>query len=107
MQSMWPDPQGTSGLLVDLYHIDAAYISWRTEHNGTATFDLYTRAAPFRGAYLLAAGLEPALGFVRNLCFSEEDLAYLARIKSYDPAFLDELRRFRFSGDILAMPEGT
>ena len=104
---MWPETPVTSGLLVDLYHIDAAYVSWRTGHNGTATFDLYTRAAPFRGAYLLAAGLEPALAFVRDLRFSEDDLAYLARIKSYEPAFLDELRRFRFSGDLLAMPEGT
>ena len=26
--------------------------------------------------------------------------------QSYDPAFLDELRHFRFTGEILAMPEG-
>jgi nicotinate phosphoribosyltransferase len=37
----------------------------------------------------------------------EEDLAFLARIKSYDPAFLDELRHFRFTGEVLAMSEGT
>ena len=60
-----------------------------------------------RGAYLLTAGLEPALAFVRDFRYTEEDLAYLARIKSYDPAFLDELRHFRFAGEILAMPEGT
>src|SRR5215207_6790886 len=104
---MWPDPQATTGLLVDLYHLDAAYVSWRTGHNGSATFDLYTRSAPFGGAYLLTAGLEPALAFVRDFHYTEEDLAYLARIKSYDPAFLDELRRFRFTGEILAMSEGT
>src|SRR5215212_4880711 len=104
---MWPEPEATTGLLVDLYHLDAAYVSWRTGHNAPATFDLYTRAAPFGGAYLLTAGLEPALAFVRDFRYTEEDLAYLARIKSYEPAFLDELRRFRFTGEILAMPEGT
>jgi nicotinate phosphoribosyltransferase len=82
-------------------------VSWRTGENAPATFDLYTRAAPFGGAHLLTAGLAPALDFVRDFRYTEEDLAYLARIKSYDPAFLDELRRFRFRGEILAMPEGT
>ena len=105
---MWPDePQATTGLLVDLYHLDAAYVSWRLGQNAPATFDLYTRSAPFGGAYLLTAGLEPALAFVRDFRYTEEDLAYLTQIKSYDPAFLDELRRFRFTGEILAMSEGT
>src|SRR5215217_881073 len=104
---MWPEPQATTGLLVDLYHLDAAYISWRIGQNAPATFDLYTRSAPFGGAYLLTAGLEPALAFVRNFHYTEADLTYLSRIKSYDPAFLDELRRFRFTGEILAMSEGT
>lgn len=104
---MWPQLQATTGLLVDLYHLDAAYVSWRTGQNAPATFDLYTRAAPFGGAYLLTAGLAPALAFVRDFRYTEDELAYLSRIKAYDPAFLDELRRFRFTGDILAMSEGT
>jgi nicotinate phosphoribosyltransferase len=107
LDAIWPASPAASGLMVDLYHLDAAYVSWRTGQNATATFDLYTRAAPFGGAYLLAAGLEPALAFVHGLRYTDDDLTYLARIKPYDPAFLDELRRFRFSGEILAMPEGT
>jgi nicotinate phosphoribosyltransferase len=103
----WPVPGTTTGLFVDLYHLDAAYVSWRSGENASATFDLYTRSAPFGGAYLLAAGLELALAFVRDFRYTEDDLAWLAALKGYDPAFLDELRRFRFSGDILAMPEGT
>jgi nicotinate phosphoribosyltransferase len=102
----WPDARAT-GLFVDLYHLDAAYVSWRSGENAAATFDLYTRSAPFGGAYLLAAGLEPALAFVRDFRYTEDDLAWLAALKGYDPGFLDELRHFRFSGDILAMPEGT
>lgn len=104
---MWSDLHPDSGLLTDLYHVDAAYVSWRAGLNAVATFDLYTRSAPFGGSYLLTAGLEPALAFVRDFHYREEDLAYLAGIKGYDPAFLDELRHFRFSGEILAIPEGT
>ncbi len=49
------------GLMTDLYHPDSAFVSWRSGLNGLTTFDLYTRAAPFGGAYLLIAGIEAAL----------------------------------------------
>ena len=104
---MWCDLPADNGLLLDLYHLDAAYVAWKSGHNGLATFDVYTRSAPFGGAYLLVAGLEPALAFVRDFRYSERDLAYLQTIKSYDRGFLDTLGRYRFSGEILAMPEGS
>lgn len=94
-------------LVTDLYHPDSAYVSWRTGRNGVTTFDLYTREAPFDGAYMLVAGLEEAVQRVLNFRFHEDDLAYLKQIRDYDPGFLEELRRFRFTGEILAMPEGT
>src|SRR5207244_6585806 len=65
------------------------------------------RTAPFGGAYLLVAGLELALEFARAFRYSEDDLAFLAARRPYPPAFLEELRRLRFTGEILAMPEGT
>lgn len=95
------------GLMTDLYHPDAAYVSWRGGLNGIATFDLYARRAPFGGAYLLVAGLEMALEFLRQFRYTEEEIRFLAQIRDYDPAFLDELRRLRFTGEVLAMPEGT
>ncbi len=94
-------------LVTDLYHPDSAYVSWRTGRNGVTTFDLYTREAPFDGAYMLVAGLEEAVQRVLNFRFHEEDLAYLKQIRDYDPGFLEELRHFRFTGEILAIPEGT
>ena len=95
------------GLMTDMYHPDSAYVSWRTGHNGLTTFDLYTRTAPFGGAYLLVAGLEAALEFVQAFRYTPEELKFLALIRDYDSAFLDELANLRFSGEILAMPEGT
>lgn len=95
------------GLLTDMYHPDSAYVSWVTGRNGLTTFDLYTRAAPFSGAYLLVAGLEAALEFVQSFQYTPEELRFLAHVRDYDPAFLDELAELRFTGDIAAMPEGT
>ena len=51
--------------------------------------------------------MEAALEFVQSFRYAEEELAYLARIRDYEPAFLDELAHLRFSGDIVALPEGT
>jgi nicotinate phosphoribosyltransferase len=95
------------GLLTDLYHPDSAYVAWRSGRNGETTFDLYARRAPFGGSYFLVAGLEMALEFVRSFHYSEEDIAFLQQIRDYDPGFLDDLRMLRFSGEILAMPEGS
>src|ERR671929_828499 len=95
------------GLLTDLYHPDSAYVAWRSHRNGEATFDLYSRRAPFGGSYLLVAGLEMALEFVRDFHYTEDDLKFLAQIRDYEPEFLDDLRDLRFTGEILAMPEGS
>ncbi|MEO7019626.1 MAG: nicotinate phosphoribosyltransferase [Ktedonobacteraceae bacterium] len=100
-------PSIHTGLLTDMYHPDSAYVSWRTGFNGLTTFDLYTRTAPFGGAYLLVAGIEAALGFVQAFHYTSEELRFLAHIRDYDSAFLDELAKLRFTGEILAMPEGS
>src|SRR6266496_4531711 len=95
------------GLMTDLYHPDSAFVSWRTGLNGLTTFDLYTRSAPFGGAYLLVAGVEAALEFAQAFHYTPEDLRFLATIRDYNSAFLDELATLRFTGEILALPEGT
>jgi nicotinate phosphoribosyltransferase len=100
-------PGNHPGLYTDMYHPDAAYVSWVTGRNGLTTFDLYTRTAPFGGAYLLVAGLEVALEFAQSFQYTPEELTFLARIRDYDPAFLDELANLRFTGEIRAMPEGS
>jgi len=95
------------GLMTDMYHPDSAYVSWRSGRNGLTTFDLYTRKAPFGGAYLLVAGLESALEFAQSFRYTNEELKFLAHIRDYDTAFLDALAELRFTGEILALPEGS
>jgi nicotinate phosphoribosyltransferase len=100
-------PRFNPGLMTDMYHPDSAYISWRTGYNGLTTFDLYTRKAPFGGAYLLVAGLEAALEFALAFRYTEQELKFLAQIRDYDAAFLDDLGQLRFTGEVLALPEGS
>ncbi len=100
-------PGSHPGLFTDMYHPAAAYESWVTGRNGATTFDLYAPAAPFDGAYLLVAGLEAALEFVESFHYEPDELAFLARIRDYDAAFLDEMATVRFTGDIHALPEGS
>ncbi len=104
---MTPQAPPATGLTLDLYHLDAAYVAWRAGLSGPATFDLYTRSHPFAGTYLLVAGLEAAIDFVRGFRYDDDALAFLAQRKGYAPAFLEKLRRLRFSGELLAMPEGS
>ncbi len=100
-------PHLHAGLMTDMYHPDSAYIAWRSGINGLTTFDVYTRKAPFGGAYLLVAGIEDALEFVQSFRYSSQELEFLARIRDYDTEFLNELANMRFTGEILALPEGS
>ncbi len=70
-------------------------------------FDVFYRSNPDNGGFAIAAGLEQVVEYIQNLHFDEEDVAYLEKKGCFDPAFLDMLRTFRFTGDIWAIPEGT
>lgn len=96
-----------ASLLVDLYELtmSASYLAYK--RNVSATFDLFVRAQPHNRAYLVACGLNDVLDYIRDLRFSGEDLEYLSRQKIFAADFLKYLSRFRFRGDIWAMPEGT
>jgi nicotinate phosphoribosyltransferase len=75
-----------------------------------ATFELFVRRLPRHRAFLVAAGLDQALDYLESLTFSRDDIGWLRQQPSFGrvpPAFLDYLSRFRFSGDVWAMPEGT
>ncbi len=96
----------TTGLQTDLYHVDSAFIAWQSGRNGLATFDLYTRAAPFGGAWMLVAGLELAARFAAAFQYTDDDIAWLKKTRPYPGEFWRTLRRTRFTGEILAMAEG-
>ncbi len=70
-------------------------------------FDVFFRDNPDHGGYAIAAGLEQIVSYIKDLHFTEEDIQYLRGKGCFDEGFLEELRRFRFTGDIWAIPEGT
>jgi len=100
-----------TALSTDLYELTmiAAHLAARNE--GSATFELFVRHLPEHRAYLVAAGLEQALDYLETLAFSDADIAYLRTVPALQgapPEFFDDfLPRFKFTGDVWAMPEGT
>jgi len=97
-----------SPLLTDLYELTmlAGYLEEGMVEN-RAVFDLYFRTNPFEGGYAVFAGLEPALDFLEEFCFSNEELEFLSGLGLFKPAFIEFLRIFRFRGRVTAPPEGT
>ena len=70
-------------------------------------FDVFYRDNPDGGGFAIAAGLEQIVEYIRDLHFSEEDIAYLRSKNCFNEDFLEMLKDFRFTGDIWAIPEGT
>jgi nicotinate phosphoribosyltransferase len=97
----------TSALMTDLYQLSMlqGYVARGMEE--TAVFELFVRQLPPQRGFLLAAGLEQALDYLEQLHFTPQEIDWLASTKRFDAAFLDYLARFRFTGDVHAMPEGT
>jgi nicotinate phosphoribosyltransferase len=96
-----------AALFTDLYEITMAASYHREGMRGPATFSLFARKLPRGRSFLVAAGLEDVLNFLRDFRFSDDALAYLDSLDRFEPAFLDFLRRLRFTGDVRAVPEGT
>jgi nicotinate phosphoribosyltransferase len=105
-----PTDKAVSGLLADLYELTMAAGYLETHFEGRATFELFVRSMPQQRNFLVAAGLEQALEFLENVRFGPAEIDYLRRHPAFaciSPSFFDYLAAFRFSGDVLAMPEGT
>jgi nicotinate phosphoribosyltransferase len=97
-------------LLTDLYELTMAAAYFERRVDLRATFELFVRQVPPERSYLVAAGLDSALGYLENLRFTEDDTAFLRRLPAFQrvsDAFFDYLRRFRFSGEVRAVPEGS
>lgn len=72
-----------------------------------AYFDLFFRKVPDGGGFAIMAGLEQLIDYLKDLHFTEEDIAFLRGKGIFDEGFLQFLRNFSFSCDVWAVPEGT
>lgn len=94
-------------LLTDLYELTMMQGYYKSNNQDIVVFDAFYRNNPCGGGYAICAGLEQIIDYIKNLHFSEEDIAYLQSLKLFDEEFLNYLRTFRFSGDIYGIPEGS
>jgi nicotinate phosphoribosyltransferase len=74
-------------------------------HEKKACFDYFFRKLPFKGGYVVFAGLQEVLDVLSNYTFQKDDLEYL-RQRGFKESFLEYLKNFRFSGTIHSVKEG-
>jgi nicotinate phosphoribosyltransferase len=96
-----------AALLTDLYELTMLQSYFDEGMNGLAVFDLFIRRLPRTRNYFVACGLEHVLHYLESFAFSEDAIDYLRSINRFSGPFLENLRQFRFTGDVYAVPEGT
>jgi nicotinate phosphoribosyltransferase len=98
-------------LATDLYELTMTAGYYSKGLMGRATFELHVRSLPPHRSFLVAAGLEQALEYLERLKFTNEDIAFLRDLPPFEgvpAAFFDDyLPRFRFTGTVWAIEEGT
>ncbi|MGO4541862.1 nicotinate phosphoribosyltransferase [Paenibacillus sp. 2TAB19] len=96
-------------LHTDKYQINMMYAHWlHGTANEKAVFEAYFRKLPFGNGYAVFAGLERIVRYIEDLRFGDEEIDYLrTQEENYQEAFLEDLRSFRFTGNLYAVPEGT
>lgn len=70
-------------------------------------FDLYFRKVPDNGGFVIVAGLQQFVEYLKNLHFTEEDIEYFKQKEIFSDVFLNYLKNFKFECDVWAMPEGS
>ncbi len=103
----WTDKTNMT-MLTDFYELTMTkgYLDNKID-DCIAYFDLFFRNVPQDGGFAIMAGLEQMIDYLKTLHFSEDDLAFLASLDTFDQRFLNYLRDLKFNCDIWAIPEGT
>lgn len=93
-------------LHTDLYQINMMQVYFEQGiHNKKAVFEVYFRKEPFNNGYAVFAGLERIVNYLKDLKFSESDLAYLAEL-GYNESFLTYLRDLKLELTVKSAREG-
>lgn len=97
----------SSALLTDLYQLTMLQGYFELGMQETAVFELFVRKLPEQRNFLVTAGLAQALTFLEQLCFTEDELAWVASQSTFNRRFVEYLGGLRFTGDVDAVQEGT
>lgn len=99
--------RAAGALFTDLYELTMLQAYMAEGMNGIAVFELFFRELPPQRAFAVAAGLEDVLSYLESFRFQPAEIEWLARDGRFSAAFLASLEELRFTGDVLAVPEGT
>ncbi|MBI9082192.1 MAG: nicotinate phosphoribosyltransferase [Desulfobacterales bacterium] len=94
-------------LFTDLYELTMAAGYWAHGLYDRATFSVFIRGGGTRRDYFVAVGLEDVVTELEAFSFLPEEIAFLETTGRFSSGFLDYLGGLRFTGDMVAMAEGT
>jgi len=109
---------GDTALATDFYELAmAAAYFYSYDHSNfpdsskvKGIFEMFVRRLPKNRSYLVAAGLEQVLYFLMKTRFNNEQISYLRSLEVFKQVhddFFKYLRKFKFTGSVWAVPEGT
>lgn len=103
-----------SALLTDQYELIMAQGYWQLGMaEQEAVFYTAYRSNPFKGEYVIAAGLAEIIHYLTHYQFSASDLEYLHSLHTdegeslFQAEFIDYLSKLKFTCDVDAVIEGT
>ncbi|MRT93732.1 nicotinate phosphoribosyltransferase [Ancylomarina sp. 16SWW S1-10-2] len=95
-----------TGLYTDFYELTMAQAYFYSgKQNETSKFDYFFRTNPYKGGYIVFAGLQDLLHILSEFSYNDENLAFLKKAGLKDE-FLNYLKDFSFKGKIYSMKEG-
>lgn len=95
-------------LIMDYYQLTMAYSYYKSgKKEEIAYFDMFYRKNPDSGGYVISAGLDEVINYVKNFSFNDSDIEVLRKKGDFDEEFLTYLKNLKFSGDIFAVEDGT
>jgi nicotinate phosphoribosyltransferase len=96
----------SSALFTDLYELTMAQSFLQHGKTGRAVFSMTVRTLPPDRNFLVSCGLESLLNTLTSFSFTGMDIEYLRKQRRFSGEFLKWLSRYKFKGDIIAVPEG-
>ena len=77
-------------MLADFYELTMSngYFQ-KGKMNEIAYFDMFFRKVPDDGGYAVMAGVEQLCEYIKNIKFSEDDIAFLRNKKMFSEEFID------------------
>ncbi|MFH0951567.1 MAG: nicotinate phosphoribosyltransferase [Patescibacteria group bacterium] len=95
--------------LSQLTHTFAEASVWLEDglSDNLATYDVVVRDMPVRRNYLVMGGLAEALAWLQNIHYRPDQIRYLLRSRLITKKLASYLKRFKFHGEVSALPDGT